>query len=73
MTPIADDDDWTDGITIAVMAARFTPQQAARIKYKAAVMQLASVPDDRIERMLRWDPGHQWFLFCLDAVARRAI
>jgi hypothetical protein len=65
-------DDWTDGITIAALAARFTPRQAARIK--ANVLVLRSHTDR--ESLEYWDPvfdndpGHRWFCFCLDAVAR---
>lgn len=67
-------DDWTSGWTIERMAAVFTPKAAARIKYRAIVMHLAADPESRsyADRLMREDAGHQWFCFCLDAVARRA-
>jgi hypothetical protein len=64
--------DWTGGLTVARMAEQFTPQEAARIKAQSAALKLNIEPDEHIDTMMRWHPGHQWFLFCLDAVARRA-
>jgi hypothetical protein len=64
--------DWTSGWTVDRMAAAFTPQQAARIKHQAISLRLCCQPDAHIDEMMRNDAGHQWFLFCLDAVARRA-
>jgi hypothetical protein len=65
--------DWTNGISVAVMAARLTPKQAARVKY----YELLFRPEDpdsydlRIDALLRNNIGHQWFCFCLDAIARQ--
>ena len=58
--------DWTSGISIAQMAREFTPKQAARVKYHALLFR---DPDD----LLRDNPGHRWFCFCLDAVARMEV
>lgn len=70
--PGYDEGDWTGGLTVARMAERFTPREAAAVKARAAWLRLNTEPDERTDAMLRWHPGHQWFLFCLDAVARRA-
>lgn len=64
--------DWTNGITIAVLAARLTPQEAARVKYRALLFRSMD-PSPRIDALLAGDIGHQWFMFCLDAVARQEV
>jgi hypothetical protein len=68
-----DNDDFTDGITVEIMAKNFTPKQAAHIKYK--VLAIRAVTDkeslEYSDRVIGNDPGHRWFCFCLDAVARR--
>lgn len=69
---LVDEDDFTDGMTVARMAEMFTPQQAASVKARAIGLRLCSVPDPETDELLRQDAGHQWFMFCLDAVARRA-
>jgi hypothetical protein len=58
--------------TVARMEALFTPKQAAAIKYKTAVLRSCTEPDPRIDALIDNDPGHRMFMFCLDAVARRA-
>lgn len=63
--------DWTNGITIAVMAQRLTPAQAARVKRMEFVLRSFAEPDPQIDQLLANDIGHQWFCFCLDAVARQ--
>ena len=57
------------GVTIAMMAARLTPRQAARVKYQALIFD-AMDPSPRIDALMASSAGHQWFCFCLDAVAR---
>lgn len=64
--------DWTNGITIAQMAACLTPQEAARVKYRALVFRSLE-PDPRHDALLAGNIGHQWFCFCLDAVARQEV
>ena len=69
------DDDGPEDLsewTVARMEALFTPQDAARIKYQVAALRLCTDPDEHIDRLLRDDPGHQMFVYCMDAVARRA-
>jgi hypothetical protein len=62
--------DWTDGISVAVMARRLTPKQASRVKYRALLFGSAD-PNPRLDDLLRDDPGHRWFMYCLDAMARQ--
>lgn len=62
-------DDWTNGISVTQMARQFTPKQAARIKYRALLFRSMD-PEPRLDALLDSDPGHRWFCFCLDAVAR---
>ena len=57
------------GVTIAMMAERLTPRQAARVKYQALIF-AAMDPSPRIDELLANNAGHRWFCFCLDAVAR---
>jgi len=66
------DADWTGGITIALLSGLLTPKQAARVKYQVALFD--SMDPEGAEyarRVAENDSGHQWFKFCLDAVARR--
>ena len=65
--------DWTNGITIAVMAANLTPRQAARVKYMELALRSCYEPDPRIDALLANNIGHRWFCFCLDAVARQEV
>ena len=61
--------------SVARMASLFTPRQAAKILAQSLALQLMVERDEhteRLDRELRWDAGHQWFLYCLTAVARRA-
>jgi hypothetical protein len=62
--------DWTNGITIELMSRRLTPRQAAKVKYRAMIFRDMD-PDPRIDALIDGDPGHRWFCFCLDAVARQ--
>lgn len=64
--------DWTNGITIGLMARRLTPKQAARVKYRALLFRSMD-PSPRIDALVDSDPGHRWFCFCLDAVARQEV
>lgn len=64
--------DWTSGISVALMARRLTPEQAARVKYRALLFSSMD-PSPHIDELLRNDPVHRWFCFCLDAVARREV
>jgi hypothetical protein len=68
-------DDWTDGITVAAIAAQLSPQQAARVKYQ--VLALRACTDagslEYSDRVIGNDPGHRWFCFCLDVTARREV
>jgi hypothetical protein len=59
-------------LTVARMNGLFTPQQAARIKYRVAMLRLATVPDEHADALMNNDSGHRMFVYCLDAVARRA-
>lgn len=61
--------DWTNGITIELMTRRFTPRQAARVKYRELLFRSMD-PDPRLDALVDSDPGRRWFCFCLDAVAR---
>jgi hypothetical protein len=63
--------DWTNGITIALMSRRLTPKQAARVKYRVLALRACAEPDPHVDALFDNDPGHRWFCFCLDAVARR--
>ncbi len=60
------------GWTVARMESLFTPLEAAAIKYKTAMLRSCTEPDPHIDALLDNDPGHRMFVFCLDAVARRA-
>lgn len=66
--------DWTNGITIARMAATLTPKRAARVKYRVLMFRSMDPEGARlIDPVLENDPGHRWFCFCLDAVARQEV
>jgi hypothetical protein len=67
-------DDWTGGICIALLARRLTPRQAARVKYRTANLRACADAESLAysDAMTRNDIAHQWFCFCLDAVARAA-
>ena len=60
------------GWTVARMEALFTPQQAARIKWQVAALRLCTEPDAHLDALMDGDPGHRMFVYCMDAVARRA-
>jgi hypothetical protein len=60
------------GWTVARMEARFTPKQAARIKWQVAALRLCTEPDAHLDALTDGDPGHRMFVYCMDAVARRA-
>lgn len=58
--------------SVAQTEALFTPKQAARVKYRALLFRLAGPEGARqLSRLTSEDPRHRWFMFCLDAVARR--
>jgi hypothetical protein len=61
--------DWTNGVSVAQMAARFTPGQAARLKYQALIFRPAS-PSPQFDALVDGNRAHRWYCFCLDAVAR---
>ena len=63
--------DFTDGITVEVMARRLTPREAAHVKYMTYMLRCAT--DEESLRLAErvTDPGHRWFCYCLDAIARR--
>jgi hypothetical protein len=64
--------------TVARMAAWLSPRQAAKVKAMTALLNLieaGAIMDEhtaRINQVIRDDPGHRMFTYCLDAVARRA-
>lgn len=64
--------DWTNGISVAQMSRQLTPRQAARVKYRVALFSSMD-PSPHIDELLRNDPVHRWFCFCLDAVARQEV
>jgi hypothetical protein len=51
------------------MAARLTPRQAARLKHQAMIFRPA-VPSPELAALIDGNAAHQWYRFCLDAVAR---
>lgn len=63
--------DFTCGISVEQMSRQFTPKQAARVKYRTLLFRDTRHQDPEIDLLFDNDPGHRWFLFCLDAVARR--
>lgn len=56
----------------AVMRERFTPKQAAHVKWQVlALRQCTDAESLRLtDHIFENDPGHRWFTQCLDAVAR---
>jgi hypothetical protein len=64
-----DIDHWT----VEKMAAFFTPREAAKIKYQVAFFHSLDPEGARhSEELSKNSPGHRMFVYCLDAVARRA-
>ena len=47
------------GWTVARMEARFTPKQAARIKWQVAALRLCTEPDAHLDALTDGDPGHR--------------
>jgi len=72
MAEADDEPEYLSAWTVARMEALFTPQEAAAIKYKTAMLRSCAEPDAHLDALLDNDPGHRMFVFCLDAVARRA-
>lgn len=69
-TPVEDMDDWHP----ATFTGRtgITPQRAARVKARYYAIRLCTVPDDHLDALERNDGAHQWWLYCLNIVARQA-
>lgn len=64
--------DWTNGITIDIMGKILTPKQAARVKYRALIFrEMDPAGAEWFDQVTKDEIGHQWFCFCVDAVARR--
>jgi hypothetical protein len=61
--------DWTNGVTVAQMAGRLTPREAARVKYRAMLFRPV-VRSPQLDALVDGNAAHRWFCFCLDAVAR---
>lgn len=59
--------------TVARIAGLFTPKRAAGIRARAAAIRLGAEPNPRIDALIANDPGHRMFVYCPDAVARRAV
>jgi len=66
------DDEELDLELAAYMRKWFTPKQAARIKWEAMRVRDLADEESRLlsDPVFENDPGHQWFLYCLDSVAR---
>jgi hypothetical protein len=58
--------------TVERFAVMFTPRQAASVNAMVAALRLCVEPDPEMDALMENDPGHRMFMYCLNAVARRA-